>query len=134
MRVQKAYTSEKHVLNNLLFSIKSIFYIYVLQCIKHTHTHIHTLIYQNTRIFVFLDAKHPCFPRYPTNPQNNFTTCSVFNPAPCRGYTPEVCPLHFVPRYRGQFVQLVWDDSYRGFAMGKPFGQDLDFLGFSENF
>ena len=58
-----------------------------LTCIKHTHTHRYTKTQGSS---CFFDAKHPVFPRYPTNPQKEKHPHSVL----CR--IAEVIPLRCV--------------------------------------
>ena len=83
------YTLEKHVLDDLLFSFvfyREHFLHICLTCIKHTHIDIP----KHKDLRVFVDAKHPVFPRYPTNPQKEKHPHSVL----CR--IAEVIPLRCV--------------------------------------
>ena len=92
---QKAYTLEIHVLNHLLFSIESIFYMFDMYQ-THTHTHRYTKTQGSS---CFFDAKHPSKSKISNKSTRRLHRIAVCCVAPCRGYTPEVCPLHFVPRF-----------------------------------
>ena len=104
-----------------------------LTCIKHTHTHRYTKTQGSS---CFFDAKHPCFQRYPTNPQKDFTEnrvlCRIAEVIPLRCVRFILCLGLFggVKPLEVQVDQTIrgWsglDHSYKGFAilpMGKPFG------------